>query len=75
LPGHIWIILILIVLVVLLVAGPRLLPKLGSRVGRLARETKEGAVEGTANLAAEARKRPEPTPSEESPEPDPKSSV
>ena len=71
-PGHLWIILIIIVLVVLVLAGPRILPKLGSRMGRLARDTKEGAVEGAGNLVTEARKPPEPTQSQESPGPDPK---
>lgn len=71
--GHTWVVVLIILVVLLILVGPRMLPKLGARLGRLARDTKEGAVEGTTNLIAEARKPDEPAAPKDSPTPDSKS--
>jgi Sec-independent protein translocase protein TatA len=52
-PGHYWIIGIIILAAVLLLIGPRLLPALGRRLGRRARETGAASKEAASAFKSE----------------------
>jgi Sec-independent protein translocase protein TatA len=52
--GHWWILIVLAAGLILLFWAPRMLPKLGSRLGRGAHELKDASVEAGKNLRREA---------------------
>jgi Sec-independent protein translocase protein TatA len=65
--GHWWILVLIIAAAVLLISGPRLLPKLGSFMGRRGRELKGASMEAGTKFKEEVTKptdSPEPENSE-----------
>ncbi len=54
--GHWWILVVIILAGVLIIAGPRLLPKLGEFLGRRGREIKGASVEAGTKFKEEVTK-------------------
>lgn len=65
--GRWWILVVIAAVLILLFWAPRILPKLGKRVGRGAHELKDAGIEAGRNLRDEATQPAEPKADRSSP--------